>query len=178
MDDVGKQLRALRARTPHTVRSVARFLGFENHSRYSYYESPRAKAPLPIDMARRLAELFYRSGKVEPREVMALAGLSEGEAQAEEQHLLVARRGGAEPQFLKMAVQLPSEEALTEMFGGMLEVAGRPDLAAELAGQLARLLPTALSVTPVAVPAPDQGRTERVPVARLLRAAKDDLDWL
>lgn len=178
MQTIGERLRALRSRTPHTVRSAAKFLGFENHSRYSYYEGKRFKKPLPLDMARRLAELFYRSGKVEPHEVLALAGLSDAEAEVEERQFLKERRGAPKPQFVNMRVQLPNEDALTQMFEGMLEVAGRRDLAAELAEQLAQLLPVALSVTPNEPL--DQGESPkmRVPVARLLRDARDGPDWL
>lgn len=178
MQTIGQQLKALRSRTPHTVRSAAKFLGFDNHSRYSYYEGSRFKKPLPLEMARQLAELFYRSGKVEPREVLALAGLSEAEADVEEKRFLRALRGPSKPQFVRFHVQLPSEEALTEMFAGMLEVAGRTDLSVELAEQLAQLLPAALSVTPNApldqAPSPES----RVPVARLLRDARDGLALL
>lgn len=171
METVGQRLRALRDRTPHTVRSVAKFIGFENHSRYSYYESPRFKKPLPLDLARQLAELFYRSGKVEMHEVLSLAGLSEAEALTEEKQMIDDRRPPTRPNIISMQVRLPNEEALTEMFGGMLEAVGRQDLSAALAGQLAQLLPTALSVTPIEVPAGGSSPEDRVHAVHLLQDA-------
>lgn len=178
MDTVGEQLKALRGRTPHTVRTVARFLGFENHSRYSYYEGKRFKGPVPVDLARRLAELFYRSGKVQPHEVLRLAGLSDAEAANEEVQFLDNRHPPAPPQIIQMDVRLPSERSMTEMFVGMLEAVDRPDLTDELAVQLARLLPTALSMTPTELPARGTAPGAIDLAERIRRAAIDDLGLL
>ena len=176
MDTVGEQLRALRQRTPHTVRSVATFLGFENHSRYSYYEGKRFKKPLPVELAKRLAELFYRSGKVEPQEVLQLAGLLPAEAAHEQEQLLAGRRPPANRNVIQLHVQLPSAEALTQMFEGMLHALGQSALVDELAARLAQLLPVALSATPV-VPFDQSGVEERVFAAHLLQAAIDGPEW-
>jgi len=175
METVGEQLKALRARTPHTVRTVARFLGYDNHSRYSYYEGKRFKGPVPVDLARRLAELFYRSGNVQPHEVLKLAGLSDAEAASEEVQFLDSRNPPSPPQIIRMDVRLPSERAMTEMFVGMLEAVDRPDLTDELAIQLARLLPTALSMTPTELPAQPTAAGALDLSERIRRAAIDDL---
>lgn len=177
MSTIGQQLRELRGRTPHTVRSVASFLKYENHSRYAYYEGSRFKGPLPIDLARSLAELFYRSGKVQPHEVLALAGLSDDEAGTEEKRMLKARRPAQHATFISLKVRMPSDESLTEMFAGMLEATGHPELVDELSGRLAQLLPAALQVTPDLLPDQETDPESHETYRRLLRDATIQASW-
>lgn len=143
MESIGKRLKALRTRTKLSVRDVARYLEFEVHSRYSYYEDRFKGEALPLPLAKKLAGLFGQYG-VEAEEVLALAGLSPDEAKEQ------AQRVSFEPERtvrLFMEVQLPNEASLTRMFDAMLWTAGHEDSSGELARTLAVLLPSALAGT-------------------------------
>jgi len=144
MDSISERLKALRVRSGLSVRDVARYLEFDVHSRYAYYETPRYKAEaLPLPLARRLAGLFAQYD-VPAEETLMLAGLGEGEAREEAQAVSFEP---ARPVRLFMEVQLPNEASLTRMFDAMLDMAGHEDPSGELARTLALLLPNALAGT-------------------------------
>ncbi|HLZ78853.1 MAG TPA: helix-turn-helix transcriptional regulator [Sphingomonas sp.] len=83
------------------------------------------------DRADELAELFQAS---RPEILYRLGLLEHGDVVREER-----------TQRVTLEVVFPSAEALTGMFVGMLEAAGHPQIADELAPQLAQLLPGALA---------------------------------
>lgn len=144
MENISSKLKALRERTGLSVRDVARYLEFETHSRYAYYESPRYTGDaLPLPLARRLAGLF-KAHDVRPEEVLVLAGLQDDEAAEQAKEVEFIR---AKPIRVFMEVQLPNEASLTRMFDAMLELAGHDDASGELARTLAVLLPDVLAGT-------------------------------
>ncbi len=144
MDNVSRKLKALRERTGLSVREVARYLEFETHSRYAYYESTRYTGDaLPLPLARRIAGLF-KAHDVMPEEVLALAGLKPEEAEEQAKEVEFVR---AKPLRIFMEVRLPNEASLTRMFDAMLELAGHDDASGELAQTLAVLLPGVLAGT-------------------------------
>ncbi len=155
-----EQMRMLRARSGLSMRAFAAGLGAPLDTRYAYYEEKRFTGPLPIDAARRIAAALQPFG-VEPREVLALAGLAGEETEAE------SAAFAPMVQFVRLDVALPNADALTRMFETMLEEelpAARRDA---LARTLALRLPAALqraSISP-AVPvrdaAPDRGAAAR-----------------
>lgn len=61
---------------------------------------------------------------------------------------------------LMMPVSFPSEDMLTDMFAGILELVDRPDLVDELASRLAQRLPNALAQAQAAHIARGKGQTE------------------
>jgi phage repressor protein C with HTH and peptisase S24 domain len=68
-----KALKAMRARTPLTVRDVAEELG-RPHSTYASYEDKFKKKFLPADLTRELVPVFGKHG-IPEAEVLALAGM-------------------------------------------------------------------------------------------------------
>lgn len=155
-----EQMRMLRARSGLSMRAFAAGLGAPLDTRYAYYEEKRFTGPLPIDAARRIAAALAPFG-VEPREVLALAGLAGEETEAE--NAAVAPT----VQFIRLDVALPNADALTRMFETMLEEelpAARRDA---LARTLALRLPAALqrasisSAVPLRDEAPARGATAR-----------------
>jgi transcriptional regulator with XRE-family HTH domain len=143
MPDVSKSLKTLRERAGLSVRDVARYLQFENHSRYSYYEGAKFKSDLPVPLARKLAGLFAEYG-VASEETLALAGLEAGEIEKEAEQVSFSP---VRPLRIFMEVKLPNEASLTRMFDAMLRAAGQPDPSGELAQTLALLLPNVLAGT-------------------------------
>lgn len=144
MDSVSKRLKALRERTPLSVRDVARYLEFDVHSRYAYYESARFNGDaLPLPLARKLAGIFDRYG-VPAEETLLLAGLKDDEVQNEVANVSFTQE---RPLRVFMEVNLPNEASLTRMFDAMLHLAGHEDASGELARTLALLLPNALAGT-------------------------------
>lgn len=144
-----ERMRLLRARSGLSMRAFAALLGSPLDTRYAYYEERRFTGLLPIDSARRIAAALQPYG-VAPREVLALAGLSEGETATD-----IATQTPA-VQYLRLDVAFPSEEALIRMFETMLEdelPAGRRDA---LAQTLARRLPSALQRATTSPPVPVQ----------------------
>jgi transcriptional regulator with XRE-family HTH domain len=142
-----ERMRLLRARSGLSMRAFAALLGSPLDTRYAYYEERRFTGLLPVDAARRIAAALQPHG-VEPREVLALAGLS-----IEEADLDVAAQAPA-IQYVRLDVALPNAEALTRMFETMLEdevPAGRRDA---LARTLALRLPSALQRTTTSPPVP------------------------
>ncbi|WP_340317163.1 hypothetical protein [Rhizorhabdus argentea] len=142
-----ESMRALRARSGLSMRAFAARLGSPLGTRYAYYEEKRFTGLLPIDAARRIAAALQPFG-VDPQEVLALAGLSPGEAEA--------GPGVAAPpmQYVRLDVALPSADALTRMFETMLEEhvpASRRDA---LARNLALRLPAALQRASGSQPVP------------------------
>jgi len=106
---------------------------------YSAYESSRYKKPtLPLELTRKIASVLADYG-VDPAEVMQLAGLSDTEAQPEAHAIEAAK---PDVQFVTMAVALPSEAALTEMFQSLLSVVPEGASRAETARILAQRLPS------------------------------------
>jgi transcriptional regulator with XRE-family HTH domain len=76
---------------------------------------------------------------------------------------------------LMLPVTLPSAADLTAMFGGLLDAAGRPDLADELAPQLARRFPAALARSLAHQSTPEMG-ARKSPGADARPVAKDHLE--
>lgn len=145
MANVGERLRELRKRGGISVRDMAKLLLMDNHSTYAYYESPRFKELLPIELARQIARALSLSG-VDPSEVLELAGLDRPDAESEARKVTADRDV---TRTVRMTVSFPSEASLTRMFHGMLEAAGKAHLSDELSQTLAQLLPSALEATPV-----------------------------
>jgi plasmid maintenance system antidote protein VapI len=89
------------------------------------------KGSFPADRANELADLF----QVTRNEILVRLGLLDRtDLSSDEQ-----------PERVLLQVLFPSAPALTDMFVGMLEAAGYPQIALELAPQLARRLPAALA---------------------------------
>lgn len=144
-----QSMRALRARSGLSMRAFAARLGPPLDTRYAYYEEKRFTGLLPIDAARQIAAALLPYG-VEPRELLALAGLS-----ADERH--AAATAGAPLQYVRLDVALPNADALTRMFEAMLEndvPASRRDA---LARSLALRLPAALQRASASPPVPVRG---------------------
>lgn len=122
-----------------TVRRIAEELGMPLGS-YARFESLSGykKTYLPLDFTRKVAAVLARY-KVDPSEVMKLAGLREAEAEPEAREIEAARPS---IQHVTMAVALPSEAALRDMFRSLLVLV--PDHASkdEIAEILARWLPS------------------------------------
>ena len=114
MTSVSTRLRDLRsAAVPRlSVRAMAAALDMPLGT-YSNYESARfKKSTLPLDLTRKIASVLA-GHKVDPAEVMKLAGLSDGEAEPEGRAVEAARPG---IQYVPLQVALPSEGALRDMF--------------------------------------------------------------
>jgi len=116
---------------------------------YSNYESARyKKASLPLDLTRRIAAVLAEH-KVDPAEVMLLAGLTDEEAEPEAREIEAAR-----PQVvhISLPVALPSEAALRDMFRSILVLVPEGASKDEAADILARRLPAGLaSIGPLAL---------------------------
>lgn len=140
-------MRALRARSGLSMRSFASLLGSPLGTRYAYYEEKRFTGLLPIDAARQIATALQPFG-VEPGEVLALAGLTADERDAE--------LAGLEPlvQYVRLDVALPNAGALTRMFETMLEKEVPAAQRDALAQSLALRLPAALQRASVSPPVP------------------------
>lgn len=169
---VHDDVKALRVRTGLSVRDVAKALGFDTHSKYSYYESRRFKGPLPIDMAQKLGAVYQYRG-VEPHELLQLAGLSRQDAI---EQTAVTRALKHQPT-ATMRVLFPSERALTRMFDGIFLALEQGDLPPGLSQQLAQLLPVALAATPAGSDEPTDAEPDQALVERLRAASTDDL-WM
>lgn len=143
-----ERMRALRARSGLSMRNFAARLGSPLDTRYAYYEEKRFTGLLPIDAARQIATALQPFG-VEPAEILALAGLTADERDAELSAI-------EQPvQYVRLDVALPNADALTRMFETMLEKeevpAGQRDA---LARSLALRLPAALQRASVSPPVP------------------------
>jgi hypothetical protein len=147
MDSVAARLKKIRLSLPGAgtrpakpgVREIARALGYDMPNHYGYYEDPKfKKSALPLDKAREIAAVFQLYGG-DPADVMALAGLSQGEIPVEKP------RHESEIAFAMLPVALPSSERLTTMMRGLLKAVGLEREADEYAERLARLLPSALA---------------------------------
>lgn len=150
---VHEKLKALRQKTEMSVRMVASELGFETHSKYSYYESKRFKGPLPLKLAKQLAAMWEYLG-VEPYEVLELAGMQRDNAISE----YAASQALNHQPFIELRVFFPDTESLELMFVQMLTVMGKSELADKVVRGLALLLPTALKNTPTWKDDPDRTR--------------------
>ncbi|WBQ17834.1 XRE family transcriptional regulator [Sphingobium yanoikuyae] len=143
MKSVNTKLRDLRtsASPKLSVRGMAAALDMPLGT-YSAYESARYKKPLlPLDFARRVAAVLARH-KVDPAEVMKLAGLNGEEVEPE------AREIEAQlPAFVSITlpVILPSEVALRDMFRSLLVLVPEGATKDEAAAILARRLPAGLA---------------------------------
>lgn len=140
MTSVSTRLRDLRsAAVPRlSVRAMAAALDMPLGT-YSNYESARfKKSTLPLDLTRKIASVLA-GHKVDPAEVMKLAGLSDGEAEPEGRAVEAARPG---IQYVPLQVALPSEGALRDMFHSLLALVPEGASRAETAEILARWLPT------------------------------------
>lgn len=144
MPAVGPQLKSLRLRAKPTlsIRKMADELGI-GHSRYQYFEDPNRykKAALPLDLTRAIAAVLALRG-VDPTEVMALAGLTDSEAEPEGREIESQR-----PTFISITlpVVLPSEVALRDMFRSLLVLVPEGASKDEAAEILARRLPAGLA---------------------------------
>ena len=143
-DSVNDRLKALRlaARPRLSIRAMADALGMPTSS-YNYFEDPNRfkRRALPLDFARKVAAVLGGRG-VDPADVMALAGLNNEEA-APEAHAITSRIPPL--QQIMMPVMLPSEAAMSEMFEALLLSIGEGHPRAEIARQLAQLLPVGLA---------------------------------
>lgn len=120
-----------------TVRGIADELGIP-FGTYSNYESPRyKKRSLPLDLTRRIAAILAQH-RVDPSEVMKLAGLSAQEVEPEAREIEAQR---PTIQFVSFPVALPSEVALRDMFESLLSLVPQGATRAETAQILARRLP-------------------------------------
>lgn len=142
-----EHMRALRARSGLSMRSFAASLGSPLDTRYAYYEEKRFTGLLPIDAARRIAAALQPFG-VEPGEILALAGLTADERDAE--------LAAIEPpvQYVRLDVALPNADALTRMFETMLEKEVPAAQRDALARNLALRLPAALQRASASPPVP------------------------
>jgi len=131
-----------------TVRGIADELGMP-FGTYSNYESPRyKKRSLPLELTRRIAAILSRH-KVDPAEVMKLAGLNEVEALPERDAIEAAQ---PPVQFITLPVMLPSEAALAAMFETLLALVPEDATRAEAARILAQRLPTGFAaIGPVSI---------------------------
>ena len=143
-----QSMRTLRARSGLSMRAFAARLGAPLDTRYAYYEEKRFSGLLPIGAARQIAAALQPFG-VEPREVLALAGLPAHEDQLP----------AIEPpvQYVRLDVALPSADALTRMFEAMLEKQLPPSQRDALARNLALRLPAALQRASGSQPVPVHG---------------------
>ena len=161
MPAVGPQLKALRLRAKPalSIRKMADELGI-GHSRYQYFEDPNRykKAALPLDLTRAIAAVLTLRG-VDPAEVMALAGLTDSEAEPEGREIESQRPVA---QFATLRVELPSEVALTDMFESLLAIVPSDATRTETAQILARRLGVGLSACgPLAIE--QAGERENIP---------------
>lgn len=139
MENVSTRLRDLRMQaSPRlSVRAMAVALDLPLGT-YSNYESARyKKATLPLELARKIAGVLAEH-QVDPAEVMKLAGLSEQEAEPEAK---IIETGRPSVQYVTMAVAMPSEAALKEMFRTLLVLVPEGATRDEAAAILARRLP-------------------------------------
>ncbi|PNU04297.1 hypothetical protein A8V01_21245 [Novosphingobium guangzhouense] len=127
------------------------------HSRYAYFEDPKRfkKRELPLDLTRQIAAVLSRRG-VEPADVMALAGLSDAEAEPEARAVEAARP--AVTYFTVQAV-MPSEAALAAMFETLLALIPAEASRAEAARILAQQLPVGFGAIGPAVIDAEMGAT-------------------
>ncbi len=139
------KLKAIRESLPKklTVRELAARMGKpEVPNTYGYYEGASfTKKTLPLDKAQFIAGVFAEYGG-DPRDVLALAGLSDADLDAEAEAI---RRMMPQAITINLPVTLPSEDRLIAMMEAMLDSADLPHLVDEYAERLARLLPTALA---------------------------------
>lgn len=140
---IGSELKTLREKSGMSVRAVAAELGYEAHSKYAYYESPRFKGPLPLSLAKRLASLWEYSG-VEPIKVLELSGLNREEAIAEHSATVTLRRQGT----IKLEVLFPDEVSLGMIFQRIFIILGDAGLPPDLHEKLAYMLPIAIENIP------------------------------
>lgn len=140
-----------------TVRGMAEALGMPLGS-YARYESAYdyKKNFLPVDLARKIARVLANH-QVDSAEVMALAGLTEAEAEPEAREIEAQR---PEFRFISLPIALPNEDALADMFESLLELVPADATRAEAARILARRLPAGfaaigpLTFDQVSAPAP------------------------
>jgi hypothetical protein len=143
MDNVNTKLRDLRtsASPKLSVRAMAAALDMPLGT-YSAYESSRYKKPLlPLDFARRVAAVLAQH-KVDPVEVMKLAGLKGDEAEPEAREIESQRPALIS---ITLPVVLPSEVALRDMFRSLLVLVPEGASKDEAAEILARRLPAGLA---------------------------------
>ncbi|WP_052027680.1 helix-turn-helix domain-containing protein [Sphingobium sp. ba1] len=125
-----------------TVRRIAELLDMPLGS-YARYESLSGykKRYLPLDFTRKVAAVLT-DYHVDPVEVMALAGLTETEAEPEAREIEATRPA---MQVISMQVVLPSEVALRDMFRSLLVLVPEGATKDEAAAILARRLPSGLA---------------------------------
>lgn len=125
-----------------TVRAMAEALDMPLGS-YARYEGHGGykKQYLPIDFARKVAAVLAEH-KIDPAEVMKLAGLKGDEAEPEAREIEAAR---PTVQYVAMQVALPSEVALRDMFRSLLVLVPEGASKDEAAEILARRLPAGLA---------------------------------
>lgn len=71
--DAARRLKALREQSGLTMRAVSEALGW-TLTRYQHYEDRYRRAYLPVELVRRLAEVFRPRG-IDPRQVIELGGI-------------------------------------------------------------------------------------------------------
>ena len=170
MENVATRLRDLRQQAvPRlTVRALAAALDMP-FGTYSNYESTRyKKASIPLGLARKIAAVLAEH-KVDPAEVMKLAGLKDEEAEPEAREIEASR---PTIQFITLPVALPSEAALADMFETLLALVPPDATRAEVARILAQRLPSGFAgIGPVVI---EQGRGPETVGAPIPRSAAKD----
>jgi SOS-response transcriptional repressor LexA len=78
VSETARRLKTLREQARLPMRVVAEALGW-TLTRYQHYEDRYRRTYLPVELARRLAELFGAHG-IDPREILLLAGIETGAA--------------------------------------------------------------------------------------------------
>lgn len=159
MPPVGPKLKELRLRASPSLslRKMADALEMP-HASYQFYEREDGykKALLPLDFARRVATVLG-CHRIDPADVMKLAGLSDDEAEPEVRVIEAARPSF---HFATLSVALPSEDALADMFQTMLVAIPADASRAEAARILAQLLPSGFaSIGPAALVPGNIGQT-------------------
>jgi hypothetical protein len=128
-----------------SVRKMAEYLDMPASS-YAFYEDPKKfkKRYLPVELAKSLTEPLTGYG-VDMWDVLALAGLEEAAHPPGDDVASTTPSEGTALQLVTMQVALPSEDALTRMFEGLLLPLDRNLTTGELARMLAQRLPTAFA---------------------------------
>jgi hypothetical protein len=122
------------------------------HTTYARYENPNTykKPYLPIDLTRKIAAVLAEH-RVDPAEVMKLAGLTGDEVEPEAREIEAQKPA---VQYVPLQVALPSEAALRAMFEKLLVLVPEGATRGETAEILAQWLPSGFSAIGPYLPDP------------------------
>lgn len=138
------KLKSLRkaAKPPLTIRALAEAIDMPASS-YAFYEDMNRfkKKYLPLELTRKIAAVLVNH-QINPRDVLALSGLTSYELKTE---ISTIQPAIPAVQFVKMNMALPNETLLTEMFEGLLSPLDLDRSKKEIAHILAQNFPDALS---------------------------------